>query len=129
MELINQINLINNDLIVTTLFNTLSVKELLSIEEFICVINKKEDFESDKTKLLISNSKKDTENNYYLILDISNNEKVDIELIEYFNKNFIWNTFRRVLLVTHKQLHQWINYFLEKTFLSFSSMEYSLNNL
>jgi len=129
MELINQINLVNNDLIVTTLSNTQTIEELLNNKEFVYVVRNEKDLEWTKTQLLISRSQQDVKNSYYLVLDVSSESIIDEKLIEKFNEKFTWSTFSRVLLVSHKQLNQGLNYLFNKTFVSFSVNEYSLDNL
>lgn len=129
MELINQINLVNNDLIVTTLSHTLTIDKLLENKEFVYVVKTRKDLDGSKTKLLISRSERDIKNNYYLILDVSENKEFDKELISYFKSTFTGNTFSRVLLVSHKQLNQNLNYLFDHTFVSFLVNEYNLDNL
>lgn len=128
MELINQINLVSNDLIVTTLANTQTITDLLEDKEHVYVVKSVEQLQGAKTQLLIERSKQDNKNSYYLVLDVSDNN-FDEQVVEYFNKNFIGNTFSRVLLVSHKQLNQKLNFLFDYTFVSFSVNEYSLDNL
>lgn len=129
MELINQINLVNNDLIVTTLSNTQTINSLLEDKEHIYIVKTREDLDGIKTKLLISRSKEDIKNNYYIVLDLSDKKEFDSNLVTYFKLTFCENTFSRVLLVSHKQLNQNLNFLFDTTFVSFSVNEYSLDNL
>lgn len=129
MDIQNQINLINNDLITTVLYKNREI-ELLSNLESSFIISKKEDINSIEFKKFLTNSIKNTKEDYYLFLDVSSLDKLDLEFLNYFNETFKWDTYlKRILIVNHQQLNSNLDYLFLNTYVLLNSDSLDLDTL